>query len=576
MRLIEIIEKNRTLLDKIKYNKEYTISILSNIIINRLKDYLEFQLRSEGINCKIKLGDYDNIIQDSSKYRNSDLVIIFWETSNLIDGLNYKIELMKDIQFNKLLLQVSSNIDLVFKFLKNTPLVLINKFTHLPFINSSLRKSKLETFSDQLNEYIVSKKQTNTKLIEIEDVLVKVGLENSLDLRYYYSSKALYTNKFYEAYSEIIKPFILAIEGKSKKALIFDCDNTLWKGILGEDGFENIEMSSKTKDGAIFAEVQSLALELHNQGIIIGLCSKNNFTDIESVLNSHPDIILKEEHLAIIKINWKNKVINLHEISKELNIGLDSIVFVDDSPFEINLIREQLPEITVLQVPERLFNYPKLLRENLGLFYKSASTDEDKNKTLMFKQQAKREKYKNKYSNIEEYLISLEIKIKVYIDDNSLISRMSQMTQKTNQFNLTTFRYTEADIKNFVITDSYNVFAISVSDKFGDSGVTGLCILKIDRYNKAAKIDTFLLSCRILGRNIEFVFLDYIINYLKENKINTIYANYFKTLKNEQVEEFYENNSFIITGKSLESKDYKLEVNSYIKTKYKYISIING
>lgn len=576
MKYIEVVEKNKKLYDSVKNEKVYNIYILSNLTLNRLKDYLEYQLRVEGINCNIVLGTYDNVVQESSKVGNYDLVIIFWELSNIIDGLNYKIELYNDVQFEDLLNQVNSNIDLVLKFLENTPLVFVNKFSYLPFSNSHMKSSKLENFSSQLNQHLMNKHQTNVKFINMNDIIARLGLDNSLDLRYYYSSKALYTNKFYEAYSKSIKPFVLSIKGKNKKALIFDCDNTLWKGIVGEDGFENIEMSLKTKDGSIFAEIQSIALDLYNKGILIGLCSKNNFSDVERVIKSHPDILLKEEYLAVIKINWDNKANNLRSISKELNIGLDSIVFIDDSPFEINLIREELPEIKVLQVPDQLYNYPKMLRENLGLFYNLSNTDEDSQKTIMYKKQVIRENEKNKYTNIEDYLASLEMKITVFLNNNSLIPRISQLTQKTNQFNLTTIRYTEAEISKFVLSDSYSVFAISVTDKFGDSGVTGLCIVKIDKNEKTVIIDTFLLSCRIIGRNIEFVFIDYIIDYLKKEGVSVIEANYLKTTKNQQVEEFYENNSFLLIRNLPGSKYYKLEVDKYIPKNINYIRIENG
>jgi len=575
LKYFEILKINTKLGSNMNSNS-YNISVLSNITINQIKEILEYVLRNENINANVRIGDYDNIVQDSIKYENSNVVIIFWELSNVIDGLQYKIELFDNEQFKVILKKIKSEIDLVLKNLNKTSLVLFNKFTSMPFSSLNLRKSNFEKFADQLNKYLEDKIFENIILIDLDKVIAEVNVSRSFDFRYYYSSKALYTIEFFKTYTEHIKPSIMSANGKSKKALIFDCDNTLWKGILGEDGFDKIEMSPRTKNGSIFSEIQSIALALNKQGILIGLCSKNNPKDIDEVINSHPDMKLREEHIAINKSNWADKITNLRQIAKELNIGLDSLVFIDDSSFEVNLIKGQLPEITVLQVPERLHEYPKMLRENIGLFYNLSFTKEDKKKIKMYKQQIYRESAKKKFSDIEEYLASLELKLTIFEDDESIIPRMSQMSQKTNQFNLTTKRYTEIDIRNFVISGDSKVFSFSVSDKFGDSGVTGLCIINFDKKNQTANIDTFLISCRIIGRNIEYAFMDYLVNFLKNNKVKNVIAKYVKTHKNEQVKDFYDKCSFSLIKSNNGIKDYKLFVDEYKPKKVKYVEVNNG
>lgn len=571
----EILKINTELGSNIKSNI-YDITILSNITINQIKEILEYTLRIEDINAKVRIGDYDNVVQDSLKYRDSNSVFIFWEICNLIDGLQYKIELFNKNDFNELLAKTESEIDLVLNNLQNTSLVLFNKFSSFSFSNSSLRKNNFVKLADQLNQYLEKKIPENVRLVNLEKVIANVGMEKSFDLRYYYSSKALYTVDFFKAYVEYVKPFIMSANGKAKKALIFDCDNTLWKGILGEDGFDNIEMSPKTKDGAIFYEIQNIALSLNKQGILLGLCSKNNLTDVDEVIKSHPDMKLRDKHITIKKINWSDKVSNLKDMAKELNISIESFVFVDDSAFEVNLIKEQLPEITVLQVPNRLYEYPKLLRENLGLFYNLSFTAEDKKKIEMYKQQVKREVVKKEFTDIEDYLASLELKMTVHEDDESIIPRMAQMSQKTNQFNLTTKRYTESDIKNLIKKNNFKVFAFSVSDKFGESGITGLCIIKIDKDSKNAFIDTFLMSCRIIGRNIEYAFMDYLIAKLKNNNIKNVTAKYIKTKKNEQVKEFYDKCLFSLIESNNIIKNYVLNLANYKPKKLKYIEVENG
>ncbi len=571
----EILRLNKEIGNNLKSNP-YKITILSNITVHQIKDILEYLLRTEGVNARVVFGDYDNIVQDSLKYKDSNLNIIFWEMCNIIDGLQYKVELFNDYQVDEVLEKTKLEINLVLKNLKKTSLVLFNKFTPLAFSISNIRKNIFDKLTGQLNQYLEERISVNIKLVDIEKPIAKVGVNGSLDLRYYYSSKALYTIDFFKAYAEYVKPFILSVNGKSRKAIIFDCDNTLWKGILGEDGFDNIEMSTETKAGAIFSEIQSIALELSKQGILIGICSRNNPQDVDEVITSHPDMQLRSEHITINKSNWSDKITNLREIARNLNIGLDSLVFVDDSSFEVNLIREQLSEIKVLQVPERLYDYPKMLRENMGLFYNLSFVKEDGQKIKMYKQQVQRESTKNKFLDIEGYLSSLELKLTVFEDDHSLVPRMSQISQKTNQFNLTTKRYTEGDIINFIVNDDSKVFAFSVSDKYGDNGVTGLCIVNIDSKTQTADINTFLMSCRIIGRNIEYSFMDYLMNELGNHNIYTVTAQYVKTQKNEQVKDFYNKCSFLLTESDSTFRNYTLDMREYIPKQLNYIEIING
>ncbi|OEU79297.1 MAG: hypothetical protein BA873_14690 [Desulfobulbaceae bacterium C00003063] len=572
----KILELNKQLGNALKSNA-YNIAVLSNITIHQIKKICEYYLRKEGINANIKMGDYDNIVQDSIKYSKSNLVIIFWELCNIIDGLQYKAELFSNGQVDAILEKAKREIDLVLGNLKNTSLVLFNQFTSIPFSGRTIGETNLNQLADLLNRYVEDETPANVKLVDLEKVIANIGIKNSLDLRYYYSSKALYTIDFFKSYSNYIKPYIMSANGKNKKAIIFDCDNTLWRGILGEDGFDNIGMSSKTKDGAIFSEIQSIALALHKRGILIGLCSKNNPGDVNKVIKSHPDMQLRNEHISINKSNWSDKVTNLLDIATELNIGIESLVFVDDSSFEVNLIKQQLPQVTVIQVPERLYDYPRIFRENLDLFYSLSFTVEDTQKAKMYKQQLQREGVRKKYADIEEYLASLELKIRVYVDNEDIISRMSQMSQKTNQFNLTTRRYTEADIGNFIFNPASKVFAFSVVDKFGDSGVTGLCIINVEeKYMQTADIDTFLMSCRIIGRNIEYSFMDFLINYLEDIGVRNIRGRFIKTPKNEQVHDFFDRCSFPIINSDSKIVEYLLEVRNYKPKDLDYIKVRNG
>ena len=574
LKFSEIINQNKELENKLQ-SSPFCITILSNIIVHQIKEILEYSLREKGINADVQFGNYDNIVQDSHIYNQSNAVIVFWELCNVIEGLQYKIGVIDKNELDDILEMTKSEIDLVLKQFEKTSLVLINRFTSLPFSNYNIRKNNMEELAELLNSYLEEKSSPNLKLVDIDKIIASVSVDNSVDLRFFYSSKALYSIDFFKAYSLFVKPFFMSANGNAKKALIFDCDNTLWKGILGEDGFNNIEMSTVTNKGRIFAEIQSIALELNNQGILIGICSKNNPKDVDEVIEFHPDMLLRKEYIAVNKSNWSDKVTNLQNIAQELNIGLESLVFIDDSSFEVNMIREKLTAVTALQVPGKLHEYPKMLREKKSLFYNLSSTIEDKTKIKMYKQQTKREASKKDFNDIEDYLSALELKLTIYEDDETIIPRMSQMSQKTNQFNLTTKRYTEADIKNFIDAPDYDVYAFSAIDKFGDNGITGLSIIAVKNKNKIAEaeIDTFLMSCRVIGRNIEYRFIYEILNSMHARGINKVRATYVPSEKNSQVESFYKNVGFYEKKGNKEHNEYVLDLLNYNPKKIDYIKV---
>lgn len=570
----EILRQNTALARNLG-DQRYKISVLANVTVSQLKEILEHTMRVEGVPAVVTLGDYDNIIQDSLKYKHSDLVLLFWEPYSITGDLHYRIDLLTDSEVDDIFDKTCAELEFVFKNLQETSLVLMNAFTSLPFSAADVVPSRLEELTWKLNAYLRDHTPKNVRVIDLDKVIAQVGIDKSFDLRYWYSAKAPYTIDFFKAYSLCVKPFVLSARGKAKKAMIFDCDNTLWKGVLGEDGAGGIEMSRASKEGSFFAEVQSIALSLNKRGVLIGLCSKNNPQDVDEIVRLHPDMQMRDQNLAVKRVNWADKVSNLREIARELNIGLDSLVFVDDSAFEVNLVRTQLPEVTVLQVPESLHLYPSMLRANSGLFYSLSVSDEDAKKTEMYKDQAGREMSKLEFADLESYLASLGTKLTIREDDLSIVARMAQLSQKTNQFNLTTIRYTEGDIGAFVRGDLANVFAFAVSDRFGDSGITGLCIVKnLDA--REAVIDTFLMSCRVLGRNVEYAFMNWLLERLERQGVRRVHARYVETTKNTQVKEFFDRCCFSLTASTEKARDYALNFDEYKSKQVEYVEIIDG
>ncbi|MBA3682429.1 MAG: HAD-IIIC family phosphatase [Bacteroidetes bacterium] len=576
LKYTEILQLNKSMVGKIN-SKPYTIGVLSNVTVNSFKEILEYNCRINQIEPQLEIGNFDNIVQDSAVFNKKDLVVIFYDTLNIVDSVSDFFEDLNDATYANLKQKLFTELSIIFENLKTTPSVIFNLFSDEYFPFNFLTETKIKLFVNELNKYVEANAPANFKLIDINRIFSQTGFKQSFDNRFYLSSKAPYTVAFLKNYVLAIENIILKNCGKLKKAVIFDCDNTLWKGIIGEDGMENIDMSASSKHGAYFHNIQKLAVYLSKRGIIVGLCSKNNEADVLEVLRTHKDMVLKEEHIVITKVNWQDKASNLRAIAEELNIGVDSLVFIDDSSFEINLIKEQLPEVLALQVPTTLSEYPDLILKYIYRYFNLTLNSDDVKKTQMYKEQFQRENAKTAYASIEDYLASLEIELKILKDDNSYVPRIAQLTQKTNQFNLTTYRYTESQVEQFMASDKQFVFAMFVKDKFGDNGLTGVCIIKENEKDpKNAVIDSLLMSCRIIGRNIEYVYVNTIIENIAAKGYESISAQFIPTKKNAQVESFYENVGLQLKETKDGAKEYQLDIRNFSGKKVDYIKVINN
>jgi len=399
----------------------------------------------------------------------------------------------------------------------------------------------IENYNNQLFE--LSKTCLNLKIIDFSRFCSHYATSNLIDWRFYYISQMQINPKLTGDFNSWIQKEIAAIEGKRKKCLALDLDNTLWGGILGEDGIEGIQIGN-TYPGNAFLDFQNNLLELSKNGVILTVCSKNNEDDVVEAWNKNPFLQIKKEQLAAWRINWNNKADNIVELAEELNIGLDSIVFIDDNPAEREYVKQMLPMIETPEFPKQpymLYEFFEKICTEYFQIYKL--TGEDKEKLKQYKANVERVSFQKSFTSFDDYLKSLEIILDIQTLNSMNLSRIAQMTQKTNQFNLTTKRYTEEDITTFAAQGA-KIYCISVRDKFGDSGITGVAIVTVGVKNRTADIDSFLLSCRILGKGIETVFLKYLLQQLKNNGILNITSTFIPTTKNKQVSDFFEKNSF--------------------------------
>jgi FkbH-like protein len=282
---------------------------------------------------------------------------------------------------------------------------------------------------------------------------------------------------------------------------------------LGEDGIAGIKLGN-SYPGKAYHDFQVNILDASKNGVILAVCSKNNENDILDAWEKNPYTVLKSTHFAAYRINWQNKATNILELAKELNIGLDSLVFLGDNPVARNLIRTIIPEVAVPEFPEQPYNLSIFFKQVYEEYFQiHALTNEDKSKTEQYLANTQRTQFQKTFTSLEDYFANLKMELNIQQATAFNIPRIAQMTQKTNQFNLTTKRYTETEIYEF-LADKNLVWCLNVKDKFGDNGLTATCIVILNASGKEATIDSYLLSCRILGRGIENAFLAWIINYL--------------------------------------------------------------
>lgn len=538
-----------------KENKNYSILICSNVTLHPFEEFLESELAS--LNVAIRVADFDNIWMDAEK-SSSDFVFIhndilnitpdyvskFFEKSysdSLIEHLLERIKCLKEKQAKP-----------------NSPYIITTNLSALP-LELIMSNNNVEQLCRKYNE---SLNTISHSIVDFSQHIARFGLNEAISWPNYYRFSAPYKSDFLKTLASLVANEVKSLVMGKKKVLVLDCDNTLWGGIVGEDGASGLVFDDSTPKGKCFNEVQKIVGNLSNMGVITAICSKNNYNDVAEVfsLNNLP---LSFNSFTCKKINWSDKADNIKEIASELNLGLDSFVFLDDSEFEIENMKYRVPEVTCFRVPDRVFDYPQLFREQIfPLFNTSNVTIEDEMRVYYYNAERERKKNKEGFSSRDDYINSLGLEIYIKEEDQAGLKRITQMVNKTNQFNLTSHRYNESEMLSFVESDLYFIFSGSVKDKFGDSGKT---ILAIFQYldSQTVNIDSFLMSCRVIGRNLEFAFMDFLLNKFKSVGVKYIRASYVKTAKNSQVSDLYENIGFDCKSATGNVKEYFLDLEGF-------------
>jgi FkbH-like protein len=534
--------------------------------------FLAVALRGYGYEAKCDLeifeADYNQIEQQvfneaSELYSYTpDIVVIFQSTQKML-RLFYELESPAEkLQFASTQLQKLEDLTEAINTNASGCKIICLNFPEIDdsvFGNYSNKTPTSFTYQLRKINYELmnlSQKVTNLFICDFSQIQNEYGRQTTFDPRLYIDADMVLSLDSLPVLAKSVFDITQSLSGVFKKCLILDLDNTLWGGIIGDDGIENIEIGHLGQ-GKAFSELQQWVKQLKERGILLAVCSKNDEAIAKEPFLKHPDMELSLDDISIFVANWDSKVDNIQYIQKFLNIGFDSMVFLDDNAFERNLISTHLPEIFVPELPVDPAEYLAYLR-TLNLFETSSFTEGDQERTQQFQDEAERVIIQKTFTSEDDFLESLvmECVVKSFNDFN--IPRVAQLTQRSNQFNLRTMRYSEADLRRFVATDSYTTLSFSLKDKYGDHGLISLVILCWNE--DSVFIDTWIMSCRVLRRGVEHLVLNAIVDAAKQKDILRVVGEYIPTPKNALVHDHYCNLGF----KNIGQEKWQLDIEDHL------------
>jgi FkbH-like protein len=506
-----------------------------------------------GMSCSVYLGDFDNVQGDvydphSPLYASSpDLVVLALRLQVLAPRLVLEFASLDAAGAAALssgvLERVCGFIDAIRAH--SNALILVHNFERpvrpaYGLLDRASASGQIATI-DRLNARLATAcAERGAHVVDLDAELSQLGYDRGIDDRYWHLARSPYSLALHRRLAGAYARTAAALKGKNKKCLVLDCDNTLWGGVVGEDGIEGIALGPSAP-GSAFVEFQAAILDLYHRGILLALNSKNDEADVLEVLEHHPDCLLRPAHFAAMRVNWNDKASNLRSLAEQLNLGLDAFVFVDDNPAECRLVRDNVPAVTTIELPKDPSRYARLLRD-LPYFDTLALSDEDRRRTQMYQAETRRTELRGSSTSLDEFLRSLEMELTIRPGDALRVPRIAQLTQKTNQFNLTTRRYAEADIEAAGADPARAVFCAELSDTFDSSGIVAAAILRDE--GEDVVVDTFLMSCRVIGRGIEDALIAKIAADARARGRRRVVGEYLATQKNGLVRDFYERFGF--------------------------------
>ncbi len=522
--------------------KKQTVAITATFTAEPLKDSLDFWMQQLDIPTKVAFASYNQVFQQ------------LLDPSSLLasnrQGINILLVRFEDWVADK---ESTLSTDFIAKIEKNvqdfsTTLTGVAQNAAVPYLlcicPASPAMAHHDAFFKQMENVLAAIDSNNLTVVKSAELLTRYPVAEFYDAQGDKEGHVPYTPAFFTALGTLISRKLYTLKQKPYKVIVLDCDNTLWQGVCGEEGAHGIEISPP------FQALQKFVLEQQAAGVLLCLCSKNVEEDVFAVFDQRDDMLIKREHLVSWRINWQPKSENIKSLAQELQLGLDSFIFIDDNSVECAVVKAHCPEVLTLQVPEDISTIPNFLR-HIWAFDRLKVTTEDQQRTVFYQQDAQRKQLREQAMTLEDFLKSLEIQIHISEMQPDQIARVSQMTQRTNQFNATTIRRTEHEIQQLTQSDVYTCLVVEVKDRFGDYGLVGLIIFTIA--DDTLKVDTFLVSCRVLGRGVEHNMLAKLGEIAHQQGLTGVIVGYRQTSKNKPIRDFLESVAF---EKPLETIDY--------------------
>ena len=557
---------------------EKNIAILGGSTTSEIKNILELFLLDKGIKPEFYESEYNKHFEDAlfgneelDKF-NPDIVYLHTTNKNIIQfpKFNYTSEDIEDLIDN----EVNRYKSMWSSLSRFHCAIIQNNFDYTQdrsLGNFDCYSPHGKTnFINRLNEeFAISAREIkNLYINDINYLSSYIGLEKWFNNSLWHQAKYAMSLDCIPELAFNIGKIVGSIFGNSKKCLILDLDNTCWGGVIGDDGLNGIHIGTETPLAESFTAFQDYVSELKDRGISLAVCSKNDLENAEEGF-SHPSNVLRLDDFSSFKANWNPKNDNISDIAKEINIGLDSMVFIDDNPAERDIVISQLPDVSVPDIGDDVIDFIRFI-DRSGYFEPITLSTDDVKRKQYYEENQKRDNDQAKFQSYEEFLISLEMKAEIESFSSDYIDRITQLTNKTNQFNLTTKRYSIGEIENILSSDNYIKIQGKLSDKYGENGLIAVIIGKIE--NESCHIDLWLMSCRVLKRDMEFAMLDNLVNFCEIKGIKKIIGYYYKSSKNKMVSDMYENFGFDLVNQDGEDTVWKLEISEY-KTKNKFIKV---
>ena len=524
----------------------FRLGILSSATFELLLDCLPTAAARHGVALEVVNAPYGQVMQQAFEQAsaintgNLDASLLSvdhrWlalDRADLVDAqgrLDSAVELLQTAAEH---LRENSGAPVIFQTLATPPTALFGSF------DRRARGTVLEAIG-QANQAIVElAEQTGGYLLDVGSLAERIGSDRWFDPARWAAYKLPFAAECFPPFADLLGRLLGAIRGKARKCLVLDLDNTLWGGVIGDDGLDGIKVGQGDEKGEAFLSIQQTALELRARGVILAVCSKNDEYNARLPFQKHPEMLLKEEHISVFQANWADKPSNLQKIAETLNIGLDALVLLDDNPAERAQIRAALPMVGVPELPEDPSWFPWFLN-SAGYFESVSFSAEDANRAQSYLTNVQRAAVQSSSRDLGDYLSALKMVSQMAPFDAQSRTRVTQLINKTNQFNLTTRRYIESEVADFEADPNTFTLQVRLKDAFGDLGLIAVAIARpTSEDSKAWEIDTWLMSCRVLGRRVEEAMLAKIVEEARKNGIERIIGVYIRTSKNQMVADLF-------------------------------------